>query len=284
MNNEALLLILSKIEHQIQSCSDIEKENIKRDLQLVSNTIDSGEYQSTELLNRNRFDTQKRTYEFFSYIKGYYEQATHWKMMLQNIISENTLSILDIGPGFSPKIELALKLLNFKGNLTVLDKSESALNGLKDILALSGIPFKLNCICDDLFLVQSATYDVVTANHLFDDLMLDGFCRAQGRSLVEVYESEGSMIRTTHEIINAFDTQELEECIDQCFNSLVRPGGYLLLRHYQGITEKALELEQWYEFITRFFNKVICRLTNEAFSLRETKNSFVLLQKIPHPI
>jgi hypothetical protein len=283
MNDNALFLILSKIERQTQRCSDIEKENIKRDLQLISSTIDSGEYQSTELLNRNRFDTQKRTYEFFSYIKGYYEQAAHWKMMLQNIVNENTLSILDIGPGFSPKIELALKLLNFKGNLTVLDKSESALSGLKDILALSGTPFKLNCICDDLFLVQTTPYDVVTANHLFDDLMLDGFCRAQGRSLVEVYESESSMIHITQEIINTFDTQELEKCLYHCFNSLVRPGGYLLLRHYQGITEKALELEQWYEFITRFFNKVIYRLTNEAFSLLETKNSFVLLQKIPHP-
>jgi len=68
MDNTDIKELLSQLESYCEKLSLIERENVARDLAFMLSFIDSGEYQSTELLHRNRFDTQKRTYEFFSYM------------------------------------------------------------------------------------------------------------------------------------------------------------------------------------------------------------------------
>lgn len=279
MKDTLLQSLLNTIAQQISSCAPVEKNNIQRDLQLISSAINSGEYLSTEMLNRNRFDTQKRTYEFFTYIEGYYNQAKQWQTILQQIITENTQTVLDIGPGFSPKIELALQRLDFKGKVSVLDKSSAALSGLKKFLALMSIPFDLDVICEDLYAVQQRSFDLVAANHLFDDLLLDGFCSDHNRPIVDIYENEANLVSITNDIICNFDFENLSQKLSQSFPRLVSEGGHLLFRHYQGITEMALNLESWFEFTTSFFEKVIHNLTRDEFQLVERKNNFIVLSK-----
>ncbi len=280
MSDEVIKGFLSQLESYSAKLSYIEKENVARDLSLILSFINSGEYQSTELFHRNRFDTQKRTYEFFSYIKGCFQQATQWYEFIQHHIPLATLSsILDIGPGFSPKIELALKLAGYKGRLTVVDKSASALIGLQDFLHMVDFPFELHAICDDLFAIKNVHFNLVTANHLFDDLLMDAYCTIEQLPLQWVYESETSMIDVTSKIIQTFDTTLLTHKIALTLGELVQENGFLLIRHYQGLTEKALELTAWYAFVTLFFENVVEELKRSRFSILEKKDGFVLLIK-----
>ena len=279
MNDDVIKGLLSQLETNSTKLSLIEKENVARDLALILSFIDSGEYQSTELFNRNRFDTQKRTYEFFSYIKGYFQQATQWHEFIKQMPLETMSSILDIGPGFSPKVELALKLAGFKGHLTVLDKSDSALIGLQDFLQMVDIPFELKVICDDLFAVKNIQFNLVTANHLFDDLLMDAYCTLKQLPLKCLYESEALVLGITNEIAQTFDTTLLIHKLALTLGELVCEHGFLLLRHYQGLTEKALAMNNWYAFVTLFFENVIDELQRNGFSMIERKNGFVLLEK-----
>jgi len=279
MSDEVINGLLSRLESYSEKLSHVEKENVAKDLSLILNFIDSGEYQSTELFHRNRFDTQKRTYEFFSYIKGYVQQATQWYEFLQHLPLAPQSSILDIGPGYSPKVELALKFVGFKGKLTVLDKSASALIGLQDFLGMVDFPFELNVICDDLFAVKNVHFNLVTANHLFDDLLMDAYCTLEQIPLQSVYESETSMIDVTSKITQTFDTTSLSHKIVLTLGELVQENGFLLLRHYQGLTEKALELTTWYAFVTLFFENVVEQFRRRGFSILEKKDGFVLLVK-----
>lgn len=279
MNNNVIKGLLSQLESYSATLSCTEKENVTRDLKLMLSFIDSGEYQSTELLHRNRFDTQKRTYEFFSYIKGYFQQATQWQAFLKHMPLESMSSILDIGPGFSPKVELALKLAGFKGHLMVLDKSESALIGLQDFLKMVDLPFELSVICDDLYAIKHLHFNLVTANHLFDDLLMDAYCTLKQLPLTYLYESETRVLEVTAEITQSFDTTPLTHKLAFALGDLVCEHGFLLLRHYQGLTEKALAMNNWYAFVTLFFQKVLDELQCSGFNLLERKDGFVLLEK-----
>lgn len=279
MNNEIIEELLVKLSLISRKLTHTETQNIIRDLSLILSFIDSGEYRSTELFNRNRFDTQKRSYEFLSYIQGFYQQAKDWHELMQFIPFERISSILDIGPGFSPKIELALKLLGYKEKLTVLDKSPTALSGLRDFLYMIDFSYELNTICDDLFAVKNLYFNLVTANHLFDDLLIDAYCSLKQISPEYLYESEKGLIEATFEISQTYDMTSLI-CRTSCvLSQLVEENGFLLLRHYQGLTEKALGLNSWFEFVNLFFINVIDELQRGEFSIIQSKNGFVLLKK-----
>ncbi|ARM32107.1 hypothetical protein B0B39_00495 [Legionella longbeachae] len=280
MHKESIHTILDQISKKIGHLSLVEKENIARDLKLILSFINSGEYNNTELLHRNRFDTQKRTYEFFSYIQGYYRHAMDWFDFLQNIPLKDMTSILDIGPGFSPKLALALKRANYTGSLTLLDKSEIALHGLKQFLEMMGVSFETHLLCEDIFDKSHHCYQLVAANHLFDDLIIDAYCNSHQTSAKELYEDEISFIKTTEDIILGFDKTRLLMNISTVFSKTVARNGYLLIRHYKGLTEQALELSNWHEYVSHFFENVVVYLQKEGMVVLERKNGFVLLKNL----
>ena len=212
----------------------------------------------------------KHHFNIFMYFQS------HLKTLFE---ADSDLNILDIGPGFSPKIELALKLLGYKEKLTVLDKSPTALSGLRDFLYMIDFSYELNTICDDLFAVKNLYFNLVTANHLFDDLLIDAYCSLKQISPEYLYESEKGLIEATFEISQTYDMTSLI-CRTSCvLSQLVEENGFLLLRHYQGLTEKALGLNSWFEFVNLFFINVIDELQRGEFSIIQRKNGFVLLKK-----
>ncbi|KTD53764.1 hypothetical protein Lsan_4174 [Legionella santicrucis] len=280
MHKESIHTILEQFSKTISHLSSVEKENITRDFKLLLSFIESGEYKNTELLHRNRFDTQKRTYEFFSYIQGYNRQAMDWFEFLQNIPLKEITSILDIGPGFSPKLALALKRANYEGLLTLLDKSEIALNGLKQFLEMMGVSFDIRFLCDDFFNGAHCSYQLVAANHLFDDLIIDAYCSSKQMPTKQIYEDETVFIKTTEDIMLEFDKTRFLMSISSVFSKTVAKDGYLLFRNYKGLTEQALELSNWHEYVSNFFEDVILLLQKEGMTILERKNGFVLLKNL----
>lgn len=244
------------------SQSEWERNNFLKDLEVICDRFEKGYYLETDFQQRNQFDAPRRTAEFFNYFFGYHEQAKKWSEILKCLPLDRIESVLDICPGWSPKIEWALSDLNFEGKVYLLDLSSEALRRLERLLKIYQVKYSWEFLLEDFFSVDMPPVDLLVANHAFDDLVLEQYCRRSGILLESLYESEALIRKATENAIlgKHFCKDEFCAKVVARIDNLVKCERYVACMHYQGLTERALELADWTSFIFELMENVYSRL------------------------
>ena len=259
---------IQEISHYIQSCDNsMERDNIYRDLSLMMSRIKSGEYRDTDFSARNQFDTLRRTYEFFNYLIGYSEQAKFWQALIKQVDLDSHSRVCDLCPGSAPKVELALIKENFSGTLVIADQDPIANHQMKIILDIFSPCYTYSFKERNVFSLKSQ-YDLITANHVFDDLLLYEYSQSSRLSLRDLYESEPLFSDITMQIMNNKECalnmmSKVYKLIKRC----LKKKGYFMMTHYLGLTESALNLLDWSIFVYRIMREIFGRFIDEQYQI-----------------
>jgi hypothetical protein len=245
----------------------IEHARLARDLERVEQRLIKGEYFYTDFAG-NTFNVPERTREYFIYFNSYFKAARTWARVLEKIDVHRFSEVADLCPGWAPKLELALFYLQYKGKLVLLDKDASSLEQNQSFIRLFNPQYEVRSLVTDIFDLKESPGELVLANHLIDDLLLNLCAAEAGFDPLAIYEREESMKNAWDLILGRrryFFSKIVDE-LAQLFLRLVPKGGCLILTQYQAYVEKLLDLQQAAAFCKEVALGVVERLKNAGFS------------------
>jgi hypothetical protein len=249
--------------------SEYENKNIFHDLSVMKNRIQTGQYAETDFIQRNRFDTGRRTEEFLRYMEGYIHQSEQWATILKPILRRGDVqTITDICPGWAPKIELALIKLGYTGNITVFDKSH---HPIKHLLSMISLFKPLYTISEKTGNVLSTTKkpqsDLTVCNHIVDDLLFSVYADATGIPLNQLYLDENMYIQATEKISHSRKiTASFPELFVQRINQFIPLHGIFVMMHYPGMTESSLQLKPWIIFCNSLIQNIYMEFLSAGYT------------------
>ncbi len=256
---------------------DVTVANLERDLSAVLRRLHAGEYARTDFVERNVFDVPRRTREFFSYMEGYLRLAGRWIEALDGFPISELDDVVDLCPGWAPKIELALLRTGFRGTVVVVDTDARALAALSSLIAGFAPPFTMAAECADFFAPPARRFRCAVANHVVDDLILSRFAPEPSSSL---YEDEGALVAAwlkiaerADEVVAGFPAE-----LAEAFSRWVAPDGWLLLSHYDSFVDELLG-SPVRALVDQVFRATVSALVERGFVVeREAPAGYVRLK------
>lgn len=260
-------LTLGSISKSIQGrkLSKNAKDKLMIDLNAIRIRLEKGEYE-TSSITQNIFDVKSATQQFYKHIETYAQIAKSWSSVLSNFPLNKYHEILDICPGFAPKIEIALYYCNYKGNVIVLDKEKESTQELMKFMQLFNPKFKITPLTQNLFSPINTQFSFVIGNHVIDDLILLYFAD-KFYPKARIYENEKDFIDLWQKILEGKqkNLKEIVEIITPVFIKLVKKRGYLCLAQYKSFMEKMLDQQLAFNFSCKVLDKVVLNLLDSGF-------------------
>ena len=199
-----------------------------------------------------------------------------WERILKSLPLDNFSKIVDLCPGYTPKIELGLYFLHHKGKIHILDKDTMSVNSLERFISLFDPEFRIVKKCEDLFKSVKGSYDLVLGNHIIDDLAVYYFSQKAGISLDKFYANEEVAQQVWKGILakRLDSVNEITEKIVDILDKVTGKGGYLCLSQYKSYSEKLFDMKEAYNFNKAVFKKVQRILVRQClFPFRESPRS-----------
>jgi len=234
-------------------------DNLMNDLKHIHLRLKTNMYAESDYEKRDIFDVPRRTEEFLRYFSGYDEQGEFWASILKPLITTKTKTILDVCPGWAPKIELGLWKLRFKGTTHLVDYNPSSLSSIESYLKMIGSDLKLVNHNDNFFYLKSLPQmDLIVGNHIVDDLLLHEYCEKSQVMITSLYESENAMLKATEEILKLgmIDQKVFADSVSQVIISLMKQNSYIVLSQYKGLFERTHRLTEWSNFVGEIFRHI----------------------------
>lgn len=246
--------------------NEFEKKGITRDLEIILQKLEKGEYKKG-FVAQNKFDIVSRTEGLFRELEFLMQLGHDWEQVLKILHIKKDSEIVDLCPGYTPKIELGLYYLNFKGKISLLDKDLKSIKNLERFINLYNPKFTIVKEQKDLFSHKS-TYDFVLGNHIVDDLTVYYFCRKLKIPLTKFYADEQTAEKVWKKILEnpEKNSAEISQKIAKALNVLTRKKGYLCLAQYKSYSEKLFGMKDSYEFNKKVFQKIQKELTGYGFT------------------
>jgi hypothetical protein len=246
--------------------SGLADRRLARDLEAVCQRLEKNEYETSGIV-KNVFDMAEQSRVLYAHLKTYARIGDAWSEIFKILPIKRFAEILDICPGFAPKIEIGLFYRGYKGRVVVLDKQKAAVTNLKKIMSLFRPDFEIVPYARNLFFPARKKFRMVAGNHVFDDLILEYFCEKNRIDSRNIYEKEGRFVKVWGMILrqNRDFEDELVDKFSGVFRSLTEKGGYLCLAQYKSYMEKMLSLDNSYSFTRKIFRKVITNLLRNGF-------------------
>lgn len=267
---------LDKIKKHLDgNISQIELSHLNKDLEAVIDRLEKDEYKKSGFTG-NKFNVPDRTREFYIYLQFYCEIGQNWAKILRTINVNKYKEVVDLCPGYTPKIELALFYSGFKGKVIAIDKDIDSPKRLVKFMELFNPPFKIIPTKLDLFDNFKSKHKLIIGNHVIDDLVVDLFCKKWGISQTEIYEKEGAIINLWNKILtdkNKNLSESLEK-IANIFERITSKNSLILLSQYKSYMERLLNLDEAARFSRTLFNMIIKELCKKGF-----KNEQKLIEK-----
>lgn len=249
--------------HQLSS---FETENLNRDVIKTHVRLRAGFYKDSDSIARNTFDVERRTQEFFIYFKGYLWQADTWAKIFNATQLQKKSIVIDVCPGWSPKIELGLYKAKYRGSVIIFDQNKNIFQYLRDLLLLFPIQFSMKHVVRDLFTQNVPKGNIVVANHCIDDLLLDYYAKKNDLLLSDIYSSEAVFQFTVKSIIKDSAIQkEMVQILAERFSAMCLPKTLLFLTHYTSEIEKMMRLAKWTTICSKILKNVVKTLNNNGF-------------------
>jgi|WetSurMetagenome_2_1015567.scaffolds.fasta_scaffold15442_2 hypothetical protein len=249
----------------------IEEKRLLGNLSAVYNRLIKHDYQKYGY-SENKFDVPDRVSEIFTELEFYCLIGKTWLKILSALNIKDKPQIVDLCPGFVPKIELGLFYLQYKGKVVAIDKDSRALSSHIKFMELFGPEFKISKKIINLFGRFKENYDVILANHLIDDLVLCYFSKKMKMKLSDIYAKEGNVKKIwEHVLENKKNNLEvMTKIIVKIFDQLSGSKGLICMTYYKSYLDKILDMDDAYKFNRELFKKIIKELKNKGFS--EDKN------------
>jgi hypothetical protein len=273
ISNSDISTLLNSIGQfsQDSSLDEFELSNLTQDLQHVLLRLQTKMYQESDYENRNIFDVPRRTEEFLRYLAGYDFQGEMWSLLLKPLVTQETQNILDLCPGWAPKIELALWKSGYKNNVYLLDTELNSIESIIRYMHMLKADLKIITTVGNFFTSPSIPkMDIVVANHIIDDLLLNEYCATHNQTLAQLYASEEKLLAAVsdicqHDKSHQSDYQkEFALKISTQLVSFLKPSSHLVLTQYAGLFEKAHQLDKWVDFVSSIFDLVATNLEQEG--------------------
>lgn len=249
--------------------SNLEKRGVSRDLEIVWERLSKGEYQKG-FFSASKFDISSRTQALFREMEFLFQLGHDWEHILKAIPQINSRTIVDLCPGFTPKIELGLFYLQFRGKVSVIDVDTKSLASLVRFIRLLNSEFKIQKIRKNLFSAKIAKYDLVLGNHIIDDLVINYFCQLGKITQDDFYQREDVAKKIWQEILAKRNENiaVASATIAGIFQKVTASGGYLCLTQYKSYAEKLFDQKISFQFNSQVLKNVISTLKENGFSDR----------------
>jgi hypothetical protein len=245
----------------------LEVERFVADIGLAARRLISREYQQSTFRPRNTLRIPDRTEELFSDLGFYWSVGQIWRSLAQALRISPTARIAEIGCGHVPKVAIGLHYLGVEGRVDLVDSDAIALERASRFLQLMGARFPVGIVPATLFDEGVGGYDVIFANHLLDDLILNHFCALRGLDSARLYEQEDRYIGVWKEIVaTPHLVGEFVPVLAETLIAKVRPGGVVLLLDYPSFSHRALGLTDVIDLVRQ-----ATRLLRDALRTRGVK-------------
>lgn len=258
----------------------IEEKRLNKDLDAVFERLSKREYQRAGFSN-NKFDIQDRTREFFTYLDFYCFMGKTWARVLKKININRYKQVVDLCPGYTPKVELALFYLGYKGEIMLLDQENSSTKQVEKFMQLFNPKYKIKRKKINLFGDLKDKYQIIIGNHIIDDLVIDYFCKKTKIKPSEVYEKEGKLVEVWKRIFadKKNITKNLVPKISKIFEKLMAKNGLILIAQYQSYIERMLDLKGVNSFnknLLKEIAKTLCskNFTDETGTVKESLRGY----------
>lgn len=246
--------------------SEIATKRLSRDLEAMCKRFEKDEYEISGM-TENLLDIPDTFKRLYSHIETYAKIGKTWSHILNKLPINKYDTVIDICPGYSPKVELALFYVKYKRKVIIVDKDTEAVNDLMKFMELFHPQFTIIPFIHDLFLPTKNQFPFVIGNHIIDDMLLYYFAKKYKSTTKELYAKEEKFISMWNKILEKEkDNQnEIVSKLTQILTRLVSPDGYLCLSQYKSYTEKMLDLDQAYLFSKKVFNEIVENLCRTDF-------------------
>ncbi|HAR64137.1 MAG: hypothetical protein DKM50_05450 [Candidatus Margulisiibacteriota bacterium] len=140
---------------------------------------------------------------------------------------------MDIGCGVYPKVELGLHYTGFTGELSMVDIAPSILVKAVSFLDYINAKFKVTAIANTLWELNCKPFNIITANHFLDDLVIENHCTTFGIELRNVYHNEKLLASLWDNILLEPDAAySLMDRFAERLDSLLNNDGIIVLADY----------------------------------------------------
>ena len=203
----------------------------------------------------------------------YYQRIVeNWVAILKGLNIHDKLDILDLCPGWAPKVEMALAELQYRGLVRVLDKNPNHLDLLEESFRFFfDAPLLLEKVSADLLQSRELpTSDITIANHIIDDVLVNTFFKGEENDLIDLYLDGDRFCNIWEQI--AADKVFLDQTItllSSVFARLVREQGYLVIAQYPGHIETEFCLKPSIESCQYVLSGVVNQLVELGWSLEQ---------------
>jgi hypothetical protein len=247
--------------------SDSANKRLFRDFETIYKRLEKDEYETSGIVE-NIFDIPDKTQQLYKLLETYTQIAKDWSLVLNKIPIYKYKEIVDICPGFAPKVEIGLCYLNYKGKVLLLDNNLKSTKRLIKFIELFNPQFEMSSYSQDIFSLHKEQFSFIIGNHIIDDLILSYFAQKSGTLLINLYEKERELITMWNKILEneEYNFEKITRKLSQIFLSLIRKNGYLCLSIYKSYVERMLDLEKSYKFTRKVFYKLIDILTSNGFT------------------
>lgn len=247
--------------------SGLELERAAYELSLVSKRLSSGEYQHASF-QRNVLNIPDRAAELVTDLQFLEKIGRIWETIFRAAGVRDDMRLLDVGCGFLPKVELGLFYAGFRGEVTLLDSCEEALERACQFLSAFNAGFSTRKRSESLWDSAAGSYDFICANHLIDDLVLDAYCSRNAISLSSIYDDEQAFRQSWEDIIAhpSFAFSLMSRLGRYVSRMTPRNNGGLLLLDYPSHSHLALDLDHIFRLVSELQKALRASLKEHGFS------------------
>lgn len=244
--------------------NQLEVERFVEDIGLAARRLISREYQQSTFRPRNTLRIPDRTEELFSDLAFYWSIGQIWRSLAEAVRISPTARIAEIGCGHVPKVAIGLHYLGIAGKVDLVDNDAIALDRASRFLELIGVRYPVGLVRATLFDEMVKGYDVILANHLLDDLILNHFCALRGVDVAKLYEEENRYIDVWEKIVaTPHLLGDFVPVLAETLIAKVQPGGVVLLLDYPSFSHRALGLTDVIDLVRQ-----VTRLLRHALRTR----------------
>ncbi len=223
--------------------SELEARRLTRDLERVALRLRNGDYEKSGFED-NVLNLPDRVQQTTVEVEFMAAVGRSWARLLGPLVASAQRAI-DLGPGWAPKVELGLLYGGFTGHVVLVNQDAAALTTLQRFMTAFPLAFTLDAVDADLFTWPGEPADLVLANHLLDDVVLDLYCKREGVDAGTLYERESAFQAAWERILAwpASDTDTLVARLADAVARLTRPGGHAVFAQYPSYAERTLSLD-----------------------------------------
>jgi hypothetical protein len=242
--HEALALV-SRTLAERTDLTPLEAKRLARDLERVATRLRNGDYEKSPFED-NVLNLPDRTHQVMVEVEFMSAVGRAWARILAPLGIATARRVIDLGPGWAPKVEMGLYYTPFDGELIMINQDAGAIDTLTRFLTLLDVRFTRSVATVDLFAWRGAPADFVLANHLLDDLVLDRHCRRTGTDPTSLYARESAFREAWTTILAQprTETDTLVEALAETVARLTRPGGVAAFVQYPSYAERTLGLTE----------------------------------------